>query len=196
MENIQLVFVHMLALATGSVLFALLMHYQLLGAWVYFYRGVLLLLVAALVVAAGLYALSHGPLSELITGRDIVLAFLAIFSINLVFFTHVPVTADRSVTIFMLGYMNDRPDLVYTREQVRDFFIQRYVDDYDAIQRRFDEQVVSGNLETATQGYKLSNRGRRLMQFYHWVSDVYGVDKKFISPSSVKPLVGAVSDGK
>jgi hypothetical protein len=182
MEIYTLFAVHLIALLLGSVLFAMSLHYNLLGG-VFFYRGIILLFLVSVLVSILVFMLKNGMLSELLNGRDVVLVFLSIFSLNLVFFTHVPVTADRSITIFILGYMNDHSTEALSEQQVTDFFIKRYIHDYHAIQRRFDEQIVSGNVENTPQGYKITNRGKRLIDFYRIVADIYGVDKRFISPS-------------
>ena len=59
------------------------------------------------------------------------------------FFTHLPVTADRSISVFMLGYLADHKGESFTEEQIESIFIKRYVQDYGAFEKRLHEQEAT-----------------------------------------------------
>ena len=172
---------HSLSLVLGLVIFVALFQTPLLAQLqVFFYRGCALILVAAL-LNAGLMAIWQRFLPRgVVMARDIILSSVVVMSLNLVFFTHLPVTADRSVTVFLLGYMADGESR--TPQQVRDFFVARYVDDYAAMQRRFDEQIISGNIEKEGNHYRITQQGQSLLGFYDWMTEVFHIDKRFVRP--------------
>ena len=128
----------------------------------------------------GLYAFPN-----LIIGRDTVLAFTIHFSINIIFFSHVPITADRSVTLFLLGYMNNHAEVgaSLTKEQLENYLINTYIHKYGAIDRRMNEQIISGTVEkTPDGGYRLTENGKLLVKFNLQIGRYYGIDNKFINP--------------
>jgi len=174
---------HSLSLVCGFILFVILFQTPLAaGLQVFFYRGCALIVVAALLNAA-LMALWQRFLPRgVVLARDVALSAVVVMSLNLVFFTHLPVTADRSVTVFLLGHMADGQ--ARTPKEVRDFFVARYVDDYGAMQRRFDEQIVSGNMVRDGETYRITAQGQSLLRFYDWMTDVFQIDKRFVQPNN------------
>jgi predicted transcriptional regulator len=152
---------------------------------VLFYRGIALLLVASTLTALLIWIIGLKLANKLIIGRDVVLAFTLMFSTNIMFFTHFPVTADRSVTIFLLGYMNNHADVkpVMTKEELQNVFIDKYVKEYDAMDRRMNEQIVTGTIEKTTDGnYRLTPKGKLFVKFNVWIGNYYGLDEKNINP--------------
>jgi hypothetical protein len=149
---------------------------------VFFYRGIALLLLSGLFAAGLSFLVKRFWLKRLMTVRDILLIFTIFCSVNMVFFTHVPVTADRSVSIFVLGSMADDPERVFTEQDIENFFISRYVRDYGAFKQRFHEQLVTGTIQAADGGYVISGRGKALMKMYDFIADCFHIDKKLIHP--------------
>jgi len=63
-----------------------------------------------------------------------------------------------------------------------DRFFNVYFGDHQALNKRFDEQLVSGNIKQDGEEYKLTLQGKEVIQFYTSVSDFFKIDKKNISP--------------
>lgn len=118
----------------------------------------------------------------MITLKDIYIVILTILSVNLLFFTHVPVTAERSVSIFLLGYMNKNADKIVTKEDLTQAFLQEYMGADANIEKRIHEQLVTGDITPKNNGYVISPQGRWLMRAYSIIADMFGIDKRNLSP--------------
>ena len=103
-------------------------------------------------------------------------------SSNLVFFTHLPVTAERSISVFLLGYLNEHSQTILTEQKITQAFTDKYLYEDKAVEKRLREQVVSGTVMVNGGGYKISERGRALMKVYALMADVFRIDKKLIFP--------------
>lgn len=149
-----------------------------------FYRGILLILLWGMVLSLILYFLKQKIFSEMFLPRDIVWFFVVFCAIHLVYFTHVPVTAERSISVFMLGTMSDNSEQTFSEEEMEDFFIERYVEDFGAFEKRFHEQVETGTIEeVATGEYRITESGKKLMRMYETVADWYQIDDRLIHPN-------------
>ena len=191
----------------GSVLFISSFHTPLFaGIDVFFYRGLVLIFFWGLILAAAMLALraflnrsgtapsagtakrhGNGALFRwkgLITVRDALLLFTVFCCVQTVLFTHLPVTADRSISVFMLGHFADNPDRAFTESEIEDFFIQRYVKDYGAFSKRFHEQEKTGTIARveSEDGWRITENGKRLMRLYEQIARWFQLDEKLIHP--------------
>ncbi len=153
---------------------------------VFFYRGLIVIFACGVIVSIIMMILMKKPgYTGLITVRDVLLLFVMFVCVHVVVFTHLPVTADRSITVFMLGTMSDGSDRTYTEEQIEDIFTDKYVGDYGAFEKRFHEQVVTGTIEDTGDGkYRITDEGIKLMKIYEKTAWVYGLDDKLIHPGA------------
>ena len=90
-------------------------------------------------------------------------------SLNLCFLVVLPVTIDRSISVFLLGEMAAHPDRSYSAADLRTLFKDTYVDGFQQIERRVDEQERSGNIRRVGAGYEISPQGRA---FVHLSADI------------------------
>ncbi len=165
----------------GTVLYIACFHTPVLAFMdVFFYRGIALIVLWGVIISAIMFILKKKVFTKLITVRDIILLFMAFCCINVVIFTHLPVTADRSITVFMLGYMTDNENESFTEEEIEEYFVDRYVYDYGAFEKRFEEQVVTGTIEDTGDGYRITDSGKGLMKIYEVVADWYNLDDHLI----------------
>ena len=173
--------VYAVTLLAATAAWVLLFHTSLLSGSVFFYRGLVLLALVALVVAAVLLVLRQTVLRGLLGIRDILLILSLLLSVNVVFFTHLPVTADRSISVFMLAWMN-RADGPLTADEIEQGIVQEYVIDRQAIAKRLEEQLVTGTLVPSGDGYVLSDEGRSLIAVYELIARVFNMDTDNLSP--------------
>jgi hypothetical protein len=176
-----IVFWHALLFLGGTVFFLLMFRSTLFSDLVLFYRGIILIFLTGIVLTAVFYLILRSKYRGNLTFRDLIISLLLMTSVNIVFFTHVPVTADRSVTIFVLGYMNSNPEKVYTKNELEDVFIDKYIDENDGMDKRSYEQVVSGNINEVDEGFKLTRRGKLLIKLYIMIADLFDLEKKNLS---------------
>jgi len=181
---LKLLLLHGLFFILGTAIFVFLFHTNLFKSInVFFYRGIVLLLVSCALILLFQYIYKQKAHKTLFTNRDIILSIVLIFCFNIVFFTHLPVTADRSVSVFMLGYINTNPGKKITNEEMVQLFYDKYLNEYGEIDRRFNEQIISGNIIQVGDGYQITKQGRFLMKIYRFVATIFTVDEKLVSPT-------------
>lgn len=110
--------------------------------------------------------------------KDSIIVILICFFMNLFVFCMVPVTLERSISVFMLNYMDDGKE--YTKEEIEQIFIDKYVYEYEAFDKRFEEQIYTGTIESNDETYKLSNKGKTMVNMFHFVKKVYNVKGKIL----------------
>lgn len=165
-----------------STVFVLLFHTPLLkGMEVLMYRGIVFILMTG-ILAAILMLFCKRKWSSLFDFKDIILMFLGFCSVNMVLFTLIPVTVERSVSVFTLSYMEENPG-VYTIEDMEKIFQEKYVCEFQAFDKRFKEQIVSGNVDETEEGYVLNERGKFTVKFFRVVSSMFGTDERLIYPN-------------
>lgn len=169
------------AVTLGFALFAAAMKFGLLaGVDILFYRGVAVLVP---VFAASLLPVSllAGRLRAWgLMRRDAPSACVLALSFNLCFLIVLPVTIDRSVSVFMLGEMAAHPGETYSPARMRDAFEQVYVGDFRQIERRLAEQETSGNVARAGDGYAITAQGREFVRLSGLIAWLFGVDPRFV----------------
>ena len=116
---VALIGIYVLIYLVCSALFIGLFHTGLLKDMeVLMYRGVAFIVITG-VVSAVIMAIAR-KLWGFITVRDIIMMFVIFCCVNMVIFTLVPVTVERSVSVFMLSYMDENSDQTFTQESVGD----------------------------------------------------------------------------
>mgnify|MGYP001078010169 CR=1 FL=1 len=158
----QLISYHLGLLVASTLCFLLSLRLGLLGNIVFFYRGIILLVIIAVVLAIALSYVRKKVAQFPFLGRDVVLVTLVFFFANLSFFATVPVVLERSISVHLLGtiFYESEP---LTKAEVEDRFISGYVLQNDAMGKRLHEQLVSGNITTNDTGrYVITERGMRV----------------------------------
>ena len=171
------------AIALGFALFALLFKTGLLaGIPVLFYRGLGLAMVAAigtgLVLAGVISRFRHPDLRP----RDAASAAIVSLSLNIAFLVVVPVTVDRSISVFILGRMAGDSGSVHSADEIRRMFIDGYVLEHRQIERRLDEQLLSGNIERAGDGFRISAQGLAFIRLAKASAWLFDADPRFVAP--------------
>jgi len=143
-----------------------------------FYRGVALAIGTAILV--GLFALWPARRTR-DSSLPIAAAALSL-SFNICFLVLLPVTVDRSVSVYLLSTIERRQ---MTPAELQAAFIDGYVVDMGAIDRRIDEQRKSGNVTVSADGkVRLTKQGERFMAFSRLVARLFGTDPRFVSGGS------------
>lgn len=163
----------------GTLVFILSFRTALFSGTVFFYRGISLLTAVSALLTLLVIMVRRMGFIRMLTGRDIILMFVVLWTVNMLFFTHVPVTADRSISVFLLGYMNTHATV--TSDDLKNSLINTYLAKNGAVDKRMTEQIASGTIIRDGKNYKITQRGRLLMLFYGWVADIFGIGKKNLS---------------
>ena len=140
---------------------ALLLRTPLLaGQKAFLYRLLMLDAIACVVLLAVLApaAVRRGELFGLSMSSVVMCVGLSTLLMAL-FLSLGPMTIERSYTIYSLADMTDHADKVYSYEDIKDQFIEGYIEGANESQKRLDEQVAIGNLEETDGGYRITAKG-------------------------------------
>ena len=153
------------------------------GMHVLMYRGIVMIVLAGIMASALLVLFRKWRKITWLSAKDVVLVFILTCSINMVFFTLIPVTVERSVSVFMLSYMDTYSDRTYTEDEVAEIFVEKYVDEYGAFEKRFDEQLTTGTIVQNEDGtYNITDKGRFIVKMFRAISDVFDTDERLVRP--------------
>ena len=151
------------------------------GMHVLMYRGIVMIIIAGILSAGLLVLFKKWRKIKWLSAKDVVLVFILTCSINMVFFTLIPVTVERSVSVFMLSYMDTYSDRTYTQDEVAEIFVEKYVNEYGAFEKRFDEQLTTGTIVQNPDGtYSITDKGRFIVKMFRLISDVFDTDERLV----------------
>lgn len=177
------------ALIVGFLLYLGLIATPVLGGVsILFYRGIAIALIAApllaLLLAIGGRHVQSLDLSTVIGATALSLAF------NICFLIVFPVTFDRSVTMFLLARIEQQDGRLDARDLER-IFVADYLGTLRQIDRRVEEQALSGNILVTDGRIRLTPQGKRLMASARTVGGWFGADRRFVDPQFVETQVPA-----
>ena len=149
------------------------------------YRGILIILLTGIIMVVALVILLNVIRKKIASEklffgeRDIFNVFVIYVCIHMMFFTLVPVTVERSVSVFTLSQMEEEPDDTFTKEEAENVFINKYIGINDAFGKRFDEQIVTGSIKENGDGsYTLTGRGHFIVALFRFIGKIYNADCK------------------
>lgn len=178
-----LIGVYALIYIVCTALFIALFHTSFLaGMDVLMYRGAAFIIITGIVSAVimGVIRKFWG----FVTIRDIIMMFVIFCCVNMVFLTLIPVTVERSVSVFMLSYMEENSDQTFTEESVGEVFTTKYVEDYGAFEKRFHEQVETGTIVENPDGtYSITDSGRFVVKMFRTIAEWFGTDQRLVYPN-------------
>ena len=178
----RLALLYLGAILSGFILFALLTRSPLFASIdILFYRGLLLAGVAALILALLAIPLARQwPQLDLSTGIGAVALSLAF---NICFLIVIPVTIDRSVTVFLLSRIEASPQAM-DEPALRERFIREYLGEMQQVQRRIDEQGKSGNISVDAAGkVHITPQGAAFLAQMRHVAGWWRTDPRFVDPA-------------
>ncbi len=150
---------------------------------VLFYRGLYLALIAGVITAVVAFVIGKriGDPSFPVAATAISLSF------NICFLVLLPVTVDRSVSVYLLANIASERGTGILPADLERQFIDGYVVKMGAINRRIDEQKTSGNIEMGVDGkVHLTAQGRHFMALSHLISRIFHTDPRFVDASDDK----------
>ncbi len=180
---IALIGIYAIIYLVCSAMFIGLFHTEILkNMEVLMYRGIAFIVITGIVAAIvmGIVRKFWG----FITVRDIIMMFVIFCCVNTTLFVLVPVTVERSVSVFMLSYMEENSDQTFTQDSVGEVFTSKYVNDYGAFEKRFNEQVETGTIKQNPDGsYSITESGKFVVKAFRTVADWFGTDKRLVYPN-------------
>lgn len=168
----RIALLYALVFAGVSAVFLLLFRTPLFGGeQVLFYRGVALLAVTLVLFVGGVafYAWRGGSHVE-----SLIAAAVASVALHLALFVVFPVTFDRSVTMHLLRTLEAEPACI-APAALEASFIETYVRERGAVERRLYEQGRIGMVSASGQCAALTARGERFLRFAERLGALYGL---------------------
>lgn len=170
-----------------TLLFVIMFHISFLNKLdVFFYRGCIFLIICS-GVAFALSRLAERvfPMLRLDT-KDALVISLLFFGITLAWFVLAPTTVERSVSVFMLSYMEENEDNGgITAEEFGDIFYDKYIESFEAFDKRFHEQVISGNMKQSPDGngYVITSQGRFVVEMFRLSARLFNTEQWLVYPN-------------
>lgn len=179
-----LVFLYLMCYLLSVAVFIGLFHTPLLRALdVLMYKGTVFIFLSAGIAAACMAALRLFRYRRLIDMRDVILLFCGCCCVNMVLFTLIPVTVERSVSVFMLSYMEEHAQEAFTQDQIEEIFIEKYISEYGAFEKRFHEQLVTGTVAQHADGtYQITKQGKQTVALFRLIADWFQTDRRLVYP--------------
>ena len=174
-----------LCVAIAAVVALLLRTPLLAGQKAYLYRLLAYDAIACVVLLAVLVPVTvkRGSLFGLELSSVVMCVGLSTLAMA-VFLSLGPMPIERSYTIYSLADMTDSDKDVYTYEEIKDQFIEGFIEEAGESQKRIDEQVYIGNLEETDGGYRITAKGQRLIKLMRLVESIFPVpDETCIYPN-------------
>lgn len=184
MKNVlKLIGIYALIYIIYSLIFVALFHTPLLkGMEVLMYRGIVFIILTGILSAVTMAVVRH--FWKYVSIRDIIMIFVIFCCVNMVLFTLIPVTVERSVSVFMLSYMDENSERSFTEDDVQQIFTDKYVKDYGAFEKRFEEQIATGTLKDNGDGtYSITPAGKKIVSMFRMVADWFNTDKRLVYPN-------------
>jgi len=150
-----------------------------------FYRGLVLIAIGSLFCFVVLLLASRKwPTWK---PRDAVSACAFAFGAAVCLLIVLPVTIDRSVSVFILTRMAALPDRAFTPDEMRATFTEVYLGRYQQIERRLEEQEISGNVARDAAGFRITPQGLAFVRLARFLSRVFQTDPRFVTVDGFPP---------
>ena len=104
------------------------------------------------------------------------MCLIMVFSFNLVIFTLLPVTTDRSISVMILRNMDTQRSMSFTPYQLEDQ-LDKILSKKQAVAKRLHEQVVTGNIKKTPKGYKITAQGSYLVHLFSVIDTIFNTKK-------------------
>lgn len=146
------------------------------GGEIIFFRGIKILTFTGMIVMWLVIKLKYQTRWSYITLERLGMAVIFAWAVNLVVFVLLPVTFDRSVSMYLLKELNNQETNSLEIKELIGKMESEYVEKGQAVQRRMDEQRLTGFVEHNGYAMKLSNTGQMFLKLASIVARLYGLD--------------------
>ncbi|MFB9048212.1 hypothetical protein ACFFV8_05775 [Sphingobium indicum] len=94
-------------------------------------------------------------------------------------------TFDRSVTMFLLARI-EREDGLLDRAALEQVYIREYLGDMHQMDRRIQEQSLSGNIHVEQGRIHITAQGKRVLEGGRIIGGWFGADPRFLDAAAVR----------
>lgn len=181
-----LILIYIIAAIEGTFLYIILFRiFNEEATKIPLFGAIILLLLACLFIILQLLWLKKTKLKELITNRDLVLIFVLLFFFNYNLYGLIPFNVSRSNSIIVMGYLKHYSGLSRSERDIKTFVEKKYFEEYDAIQKRLNEQISAGNVIKTEDGYQITQRGIFILNLFSKISSFYNIGNDFTNMNDI-----------
>ncbi|MGL5839987.1 MAG: hypothetical protein ACRCY3_15955 [Sphingorhabdus sp.] len=175
----KIIFFYLLSTILGFAIYIFIIKSPILSEMsILFYRGVFIAILSIIILSSIISIFSR---KFVFIDLSIGIGAIALsFSFNICFLVLMPVTIDRSVTMFLLSRMEaaERP---LTEQQLQQIFEDEYLGNMRQINRRIKEQSITGNVRITKDGVVLTEGGKLLLKGSRKIGRWFETDKRFVN---------------
>ena len=107
--------------------------------------------------------------------------FLFAFFVCYSFFITVPALLDRSISLYLLRLLEVEQSAA-SQHQLNTWYINGFVYHNNAVMKRLNEQVYSGNIKLVDDCYTLTDRGRFILKVNDLFVSLFKTDARYSRP--------------
>lgn len=188
-DNFKIVIIYLLDILLSTCIFIVLFHTSILnGINVFFYRGGIFLILASLLASTIMWVARYIN-KKLFSVRDIITVFFIFLGFTSSWFVLVPVTVERSISVYMLSYMAENSDHGITSEDFGNVFYDNYIVANGAFEKRFSEQLASHNIDYSSDGYgyEITENGRNVVKMFRICAYLFNTEEWLVYPNEYAP---------
>jgi hypothetical protein len=147
------------------------------------YRGFLLAIISACILTViESLLISKGRGFEIIVSKVI-----ASTSLNIVFLVLFPVTFERSVSVFLLRELELADSSGMEVQTLEEKFIKGYANDLQAVKRRINEQIASGNIMDNLGKIMITEDGKQFLKLARSINPLFSSDDRILNFQEKQP---------
>lgn len=163
----------------ASIIYVVFCHIPLFSfTGIFFYDSILRVLIVTIILGV-IEVIIRKRLK--LDSKDIFISLSIFMLVNLLWLLVCIISLDRSLSVFILCYMDEYQNDM-SEDDIEEVFQEIFVEKYGMLERRFHEQIVTGNITCEEGKYRLTDRGRGIVKIFKAMSHVYNVDKRFTEP--------------
>ena len=148
---------------------------------IFTYKGVTLLIMVAILLLLLLIVIRYIFIKKNIIFleiKDIFITILISILINAFILILIPTTIERSISVYMINRLNNSENGL-SKSEIEQTFIDEYVYEFDAFNKRLNEQVITGNITKkvidSEEKYVLTNKGKFTYKLFRIFNELYNI---------------------
>ena len=106
--------------------------------------------------------------------------YLTFFLFCYAFHITIPSLLDRSISLYILGLLHE--EKIATLSELQNYYVSGFVYHNEAIEKRLNEQVRSGNINLANGNYLLTKKGESLFYINQGLASIFNTNKNYTNP--------------
>lgn len=181
-QIIRTLLVYLLSFLFGTVVFIALFQIDFLSSCmkVFFYKGLAYLAIASLLAVASSFFFAKA-VAVAADFKDYLVVFSLFSGITLGWFILIPVTTERSISVYMLSYI-DSLDKPIGKEEFERIFFDDYIVRHGSFTKRFAEQLETGSIEQEGEKYRMTERGHQIVKMFRTASSLFNTEDWIVNP--------------